>query len=308
MEEKMKLKILPLALVMLILIQACGSPNPQPAEPPYTMPIITPSPSLPDFSSHLYFAFGGGGDGDCDPVVEIGYFSQRGGTLCVYDLPLGIVFHISLISPDGKTSLEGDFKVMDSSDGPQVIWVGHEMEEHYAEIRSLDSEHNTAIVRYGLWWAGGLPTGEWEARVSWDGHETNDILNVHASQEPEIYFVDPRSGKDIFLSSTPYHTCHRTNDSQNISIGGNNFPPSGLIYLLVYQKTPENGWLTEKVAQQAVVTNSTGKFEAALAEALSPGEYVVIAGTSSDFVDSNIEESMLDPEKIGNAIDCFIVP
>jgi hypothetical protein len=315
-------------LVLFLLIQACGASNldPSPLPPtsiessptPLKIPTVTITmPPLPDFSSHLYFQFGGGADEACyegdtspkiDGEVQIDYLVQRKGTLCAYGVPLEKPFYVSLTSPDGETRLEGNFKITDSSDGQKFVWVGHENEENYNEIY-LDDNTNTATIRFRLWWAGRLPSGDWKAQVNWQGGEASGVFKVPAYQQPEIYFLDSRSGKDILLSSALYSACHHANDSKNISIGGSNFPSAGLIYLLVYQKIPENGWLTEKVEEQVVPADGTGKFETVLTVSPLPdGEFWVIAGNSSDFVDSNIEESMADFNKIGNAIDCFHVP
>jgi len=331
----MKPKILPLALAMLIVIQACASPIPQPSQLPIAsvtptnrpantpiplqtdVPTNTPLPPLPDFSEHLYFEFGGGADEDCyergdapkiDGAIQIDFYAQRRGTLCVYDVPVAQAFHISLTSPDGGASLEGDFEITDSPDGLKVIWMGHEKQETFNEIYLYD-DGVTADIRFRLWWAGGLPGGDWKAEVAWDGGEATGLFNVPVSQQAEIYLLDPHSSDEILLSDALYSSCHPANDVGKPSIGGSNFPPAKLVYLLVYQKIPDGGGLTQKVEQQAVLADGVGKFETTLTESLSQGgQYWVIAGTSPDFVDSNTEESMLDSANVGNAIDCFIVP
>jgi hypothetical protein len=299
------------------------------AQPTSTLFPPTPEPSptavetlppLPDFSTHLWFDFGGGGEGfTCGHVepypeilgyVEISSYSFRSSYICISKVPLGQTFHVTLTSPDGKIQLDGEFQLTNSPESPQVIWVGHEHEYAYSYI-VLENDSVADFVRLHPRWAGNLPTGDWDAQVSWDEVAATGTFTVPTDRLPEIFVLDSRSNTELLPSAELNRQCYIAEDVTEVRVGGMHFLPDQLIYLLVYRDVPEavQGQMKQKVNQQLVKADETGQFEVALPGPFLPDiVYWMIAGSRPDFVQSDIEESLAPITDFENATDCLIVP
>jgi hypothetical protein len=219
-------------------------------------------------------------------------------------------FQITLTSPDGTIHLDGEFQFTNSPDDPQVIWLGHESDYAYAYV-VVENDSVADFVRLHPRWPGNLPTGDWNAQVSWDEVVATGTFTVPTDQLPEIYALDSRSNTDLLPSAELSRQCYIAQDSTEVRVGGRHFLPEQLIYLLVYRDVPEavQRQMKQKVSQQLIKADESGQFEAALPGPFISGVvYWMIAGSSPDFVQSDIEESLAPLTNFENATDCFIVP
>jgi hypothetical protein len=316
---------------LLTLSCSISEPQPEPSvEPsiePYIPPVTdvsptnTPLPPLPDFDQLLWFGGAGGGYAWTCPD----FFSYTGPSpaaqgglsfastnansmafqnlprlayLCLWGFPADKPFKVSLISPDGSHSLNGDFSVSVDSTGDQIlIWDNREAEDSY-----MTNPGNGLAAEIDFWWPGNLQGGIWKIDVTWQGGSITGDFDAGDKSLPEISLEDPGVEGQVLP------VCHSVASRSDFFAIGESFPVNSQAYILLYEPFPlfQKGMDRnyQLVWKDSVITDGNGSFRSRLSYDIEPGvTYQLIAVT-----DSNISIShQLFSDTIG-AVDCFSVP
>jgi hypothetical protein len=274
-------------------------------------------PPLPDFPSTLFFSPGGGEDipycarfGDMPiPAVYGEAFTpsvggMRAAMLCLRGFPAQTPLHVTMLSPEGDVTLEGDFMADYRADSWQMIWMGHYEEEYFS--RFLE---DGTIMELHLWWPGDLPSGTWQVHVGWDGGETYGTFGTPEKQSPQLFLFDPRYRNEMLISLHGYiMACHRLANNYEFNILGESYYPNVPVYILVYEDNEGYDVSDRLVFSTVLYTDEAGKFWAGLPSQFETGKQYLLIGITDLNAPLTDEWGLLNYETIGSAIDCFVVP
>jgi LysM repeat protein len=236
---------------------------------PYLIPTPTLTEVIPDLKSELYF--GGVGAGVlCDSVfppsetglpavIAQGRMADGDtGGLCLFGLPLGENVTVDLYAPEGDYVSSSTFKVEE-------------------EVQECDTCPPITLVRVGLWWPVGLPTGQWSAGIRSPSFSALVPFEVEAHTKPSISAIRDLEIDPFVYGIDAYFV------GEQVTVRGTSFPPNKSRFLGIYN---DNGTLVYK---RMVTFDSQGNLRTTIPiEPSYPSGlyYVVVAMNDSDHINS----------------------
>ena len=157
---------------------------------PTRTPTNTPLPPIPGFDDVLTFGGGAGGGtlardfcedhnpGKCPASYGETFWIDQIAYLCIWGVPLDVVFQVELISPNAEITITGTFKALSSNH--TIAWSGHVPEEHDSVVY-IQNGVTTAVI--SPWWPKELPKGTWEMRVKWPGNDAYGTFIAHENTD-----------------------------------------------------------------------------------------------------------------------------
>lgn len=269
-----------------------NAPIKAPTKKSTAIPTNTPLPPLPNFDEVLSFGGGAGGGTVAKDYCQSHFLGEipasYGGTsssfgeiayLCLWGIPLDVVFQVKLISPNAKNTLVSNFKALSSN--TTVAWSGHISEEHDSVVYL---ENGSSMIVISPWWPHELPSGFWRIQVTWNGNEINGTFNAsgnNVSMKPSITTSDPRIWTEILPSGVLEHTLiHPAFVGQ---VYGRGFSSNSLVYVLAYsdEQTGNYNPTFEKFTYKtgiSVITDLNGNFIASLPDNLDKNRLHILLG------------------------------
>ena len=335
-------------LAIVILVLGCSLFKPQdrienqPIQVSTQIPATIPTgvatlPPLPDFAKEIILAgYGGGGEEsscryfDLPPSPSIiggtTYFVEkppedltffypgdypRNAELCISDIPKNQPVTIKLTSPDQgndqKVVLTTQLTVTDDPQNKDNLII--DGETYWGDVYR-ESIESPIELDLKLWWAGGLPSGIWQAEAIWPGRSIRGNFYVSTRTLPEISLTEPKFENAIFPS------IHIAPKALTLVVMAENFPPNSLLHVLVYHCPVCQGYQSwrnlELVYATSARANDLGVANVSLSFNFSPKEKYYILGVQEGITEltksDGVKEGVLAYSMIANALDSFMAP
>ncbi len=240
----------------------------------------------------------------------------RHAELCISGIPRDQLVTVTLTSSDQSTTLSAIIKITDDPESPGDLVVMQQSSPQNRLVDGAAREIGGSLVEasISLWWAGGLPNGNWRIGVRWGSHEMYGEFSANARSLPEISLSDPESSRTLFFTKPVAATCHWAPPVGPYVLLAEGFPANSEAIVLIYHAISirfQGGTDMEFERQLPLRTNELGSAEVMLPSVFRAGQAYFVFSTApgahsaEEMLDLN---GRLDYPKIANAMDCFVMP